>query len=247
MIDEKYDRCQRFIYSPATFRARAEFRCSLNKIGDIVSRDRDIVVAVSGGSDSMALLLLCMDFYGDENLDKIHVISIDHNLRPESKEEVLLVDEFCKSKNIDFTPCSISIGPKKGNIEKRARDKRLDVYRTASNKFGCPVLLGHHANDNAETFVMKLIANPKHPSPNVMKTVEKFNFEEHCETITIVRPLLSITKDELTNVCLANNVKYCVDKSNFDTSIRRNFVRNNIMQNIYELNPSFWKTISNDT
>lgn len=109
-------------------------------------------VAVSGGPDSLALLLLCRAAYPD----RTHAATVDHGLRNEAREEALYVGSICASLAVDHEVLSPETTPK-GNLSDWARRERyglLEAWAVRKN-IAC-ILTGHHADDQLETIIMRL-------------------------------------------------------------------------------------------
>lgn len=106
---------------------------------------------MSGGSDSLALLLLAAAAFDD-----VAAITVDHGLRPESAHEAEFVGQVCRDLGVDHTIRTLApLGP--GNVSDAARKARYDAIALWAAERGIPfVMTGHHADDQLETMIMRL-------------------------------------------------------------------------------------------
>ena len=118
-----------------------------------IENDKYIVVGVSAGPDSIALLHMLKSYMKTE----IVCAHINHNIRKESKEEEEFLKEYCKQNNIIFESMTISSYNEK-NFENEARKKRYTFYEKILNKYNSHNLfLAHHGDDLIETVLMKIL------------------------------------------------------------------------------------------
>lgn len=178
-----------------------------------------IVLGISGGADSMALLHYVLNNYND----KIIVVNINHNVRKESDVEEEYIRNICKEKNIPFECMKIKKYTE-NNFEKEARDKRYAFYEQTLKKYNSNYLfLAHHADDLIETILMKIIRGSNINGYIGMKKITKQN------NYYIIRPFLDYTKDELLNYNKNNNVVFFEDYTNKDDTYTRNRIRLHIL------------------
>ena len=114
-------------------------------------------IAVSGGSDSMALFHILADWKSD-NKPKIFVASIDHGLRSESKSEVAFVKKICDKKKIEHVSLTppMNLSKVQGNLQNNARSARYQLLRNwaVSKNLQC-VFIGHTLDDQEENLLMR--------------------------------------------------------------------------------------------
>lgn len=121
-------------------------------IGPVGRADR-IGIAVSGGPDSMALLLLAHGTFGTQ----VAAATVDHKLRPESEHEAAFVASVCEDLGVPHTTLSLKLPYAKGNVSALARELRYAQLHEWREEAGLDWLLtGHHADDQLETIVMRL-------------------------------------------------------------------------------------------
>lgn len=182
-----------------------------------VNLDNDdyVIVGVSAGPDSMALLHML-----EKNLHcKIVCAHINHNVRSQSKEEENYLKEYCKKKKIIFETFKIN-SYSENNFENEARKKRYDFYEKILKKYNSHNLfLAHHGDDLIETIIMKIIRGSNLEGYAGIKTFS------YLDNYKIIRPLLSLTKEDIIKYNKENNIKYYIDSTNEDISYTRNRYR----------------------
>ena len=181
--------------------------------------DDYVVIGVSAGPDSMALLHMIM-----KNCHKYIVCAhINHNVRTNSDKEEEYLKNYCTKNNIIFECMKINKYTEK-NFENEARKKRYAFYEKILNKYNSHyLLLAHHGDDLIETIMMKIVRGSNLEGYAGIKTYSKLN------NYTIVRPLLNLTKEDIIIYNKENNIKYFIDESNEDTTYTRNRYRKNIL------------------
>ena len=181
--------------------------------------DEYIITGISAGPDSMALLHMLLTNCNK----KIVCVHINHNVRKQSNKEEEYLKEFCKKHNIIFESYKIT-SYKEKNFENEARKKRYTFYEKILKKYKShTLLLAHHGDDLIETILMKIIRGSNLEGYSGIKTYSKV------KDYTIIRPLLSFTKDDLIKYNKKHSIKYFIDKSNEDTTYTRNRIRKNIL------------------
>lgn len=178
-----------------------------------------IVVGVSTGSDSMALLHMLINNYKD----KIIVAHINHNVRSQSKIEEEFLSNYCKENNITFEKTIIK-NYKENNFENEARKYRYKFYQEILNKYNSKyLLLAHHADDLIETIIMKITRGSNLTGYSGIKKIQKQ------DNYYIIRPLLDYTKEDILTYINKNNIKYYNDYTNNDITYTRNRIRHKII------------------
>ena len=200
-------------YKGLMTKADKDILANFGRFSDGITKERSIAVAVSGGPDSMALCGLLSVWAKSERPDlKIHAITVDHRLRPESGTEAKSVGKTLKIfPNIthrilvwahDETPSS--------RVQETARQARYDLIYTYMKKEGLKHLfLGHHQDDQAETVLFRLAKGSGLDGLSGMEP-----YQETEEGIVLCRPLLSAAKDGLVAYCQNNNILFHNDPSN---------------------------------
>lgn len=182
-------------------------------------RDKEIVVACSGGLDSTVLLHLL-----STNGFNVSAIHVNYHLRGEdSNLDEAFIRSFCEDLHIPFESRSVDLAEQLksgGNLQQLARDIRYDWFSeiTSENK-DCFVVLAHHLDDQVETFFMNLARK------SGIMGLACMPFERN----QIVRPLLDFTKEELKGYALQNKLTWREDISNASNKYKRNLMRNEIL------------------
>lgn len=193
------------------------------KAGDI------LVMAVSGGADSMALLDLIYQV-SDRDKFKLVVVHINHGLRKTSIKDEKVVEEYCAKKEIDFIVSFAKLGGIKSGIEERARLARYKLLREVKEDREAKwILTAHNSDDQVETIVLNFLRGSGVRGMGGMKFM----------TEDILRPLLEISKKDLLKYLKKQKVKFAVDETNSQTEFMRNRVRHKLLPILREYNPAF--------
>jgi tRNA(Ile)-lysidine synthase len=175
-------------------------------------RNGPLGLAVSGGPDSLALLLLAHEALPGA----IAVCSIDHGLRPEAAGEVALVERIAGERGIPFTQIAVTLAP--GNLQAQARAVRYAALaKWAKDKGLGAVATAHHADDQAETLLMRLNRGSGLAGLAGVRARSTIADSE----ITLLRPLLSWRKAELGAVVAAAGITPAADPSNTNPAFDR--------------------------
>jgi tRNA(Ile)-lysidine synthase len=184
-------------------------------------------VAVSGGSDSTALLLLLHAWAGAEGR-ALHAVTVDHALRPESANETAKVSRLCQERDIPHDILCWTEKPLQGNLQEAARDaRRALIAGWAGGRGLSAVALGHTLDDQAETVLMRLSRGSGVDGLAAMVPVRE------AEGVLWLRPLLTLRRAALRNWLAAQGVGWCEDPSNDD----RRFARVRARQALEHLAP----------
>ena len=194
-----------------------------------VSNGDKIVVAVSGGPDSMFLLDMLLKVRKSKMFD-IVVAHVNHNVRAESYEEAEKVEEYCKNNDMIFEYMIID---KYGddNFHDYARSVRYKFFSDLINKYHAKYLFtAHHGDDLMETILMRIVRGSS------LSGYAGFNRETVIDNYTIIRPLITLTKKEIEDYMDDNDLWYAVDKSNTKDVYTRNRYRKYILPKLKEEN-----------
>lgn len=208
----------------------ARFQSSLVASGLIPSGSR-VLVAVSGGADSLALLLLLRAVAGPLQLH-LNAAHLDHGLRPESRDDALFVQQFCAERSIPLTLERRDVGGlarrQKGNLEEVARQERRDFLAASAQQLHCSrIALGHHRDDQAETVLLRLLRGA---GPTGLAGM-------HAPSQPFVRPLLGFDRTELHAFLTEQRITWREDASNRDLKLTRNRVRHELLPMLQSFNP----------
>lgn len=195
-----------------------------------ISKNEFIVVATSGGPDSMYLL------------DSLHSLGfnvicahVNHNVRKVSDEEYKFVENYCNFHNIIFEGMKIE-HYSHDNFHNEARSIRYDFFKKVVEKYNAAYLAtAHHGDDLVETILMKISRGSN------LNGYKGFSSVEKIENYTLIRPLIEYTKDEIKTKCELNNIEYVTDLSNDSDKYTRNRFRHNILNFLKEENKDVHK------
>ncbi|MBK9528080.1 MAG: tRNA lysidine(34) synthetase TilS [Acidobacteria bacterium] len=201
------------------------------------------VIAVSGGADSVSLLLGVHDLVIRKKLAlRVVAAHFNHKLRgSESDRDEEYVRSLCTRLAIELAVGHGSL-PKDGNLEQNARDARYKfLSETAANLDSFAVLTAHTVNDQAETFLLNLVRGSGPDGLSGMKPVRSLDGD-----IKLVRPLLMWAKrKETEGFCRDLGVDYCYDTMNEDTAFKRVRIRKILLPLLEDMNPNIIETLAN--
>ena len=193
----------------------------LDKLKKEIPNNSSIVIATSGGPDSMVLLNLLSTVKKEKKL-KLICAHVNHKLRKESDDEAKMVKNYCEKNKIIFE--YMTIDEYQGNTENYARKKRYDFFEKLIKKYSSTYLLtAHHGDDLTETIIMRIIRGSS------LKGYAAFSEITETKDYKIYRPLITKTKEELLNYAKENNIPYAIDKSNDSDEYTRNRIRKYIL------------------
>jgi len=185
-----------------------------------------LVVAVSGGPDSVALLHLLVE----AGFSAITVAHVDHGFREESAEEAEFVRDLATDLGLEFEIKRLDGAPSSENLEAWAREQRYGFFRSLEGL----IVTAHHADDQVETVLMNIIRGCGLDGLSGMREREG----------DLWRPLLRMSKQEILSLCDERAWPYVKDSSNDDLRLRRNALRHEIIPRLKELNPNLLETMA---
>ena len=196
--------------------------------------ERPIILAVSGGPDSLALLYLMLECRQFFDLD-LHIAHVDHRLRKTSIEEANALKALSENLKLPFH-LHVLDGNVKGNLEDWAREKRYRYFRALYQILGAQALMvGHHKNDQAETALKRVLEGAGLCKLGALAP------ETVLHTMRVWRPLLPLTKNQLQLWLKERHFEGFDDESNRDT----HFLRARMRQLIFPvLEQKFGKNIT---
>ncbi|TVY06786.1 tRNA lysidine(34) synthetase TilS [Paenibacillus cremeus] len=195
----------------------------------LISPGEGVVVAVSGGPDSVGLLHLL--FVLSERWSwKLTVAHVNHGFRgEESVREAEMVEQLTKRLGLVFEGTHIDVP---GYIEETgmnaqvaARELRYGFLLEVAERRGATrIALAHHADDQAETVLMRILRGT---SPSGLAGIPLRRMEK--KGVELIRPLLRINKSEIVAYCVQHELPFCTDSSNLENKYFRNKVRNEVL------------------
>lgn len=190
-----------------------------NNLYNLIDKSiNNIVLAVSGGSDSIALLMLTHQWAKDHNVNLI-VISVDHNLRPESKIENEYVRNLSHKLGYQHYVLHFNHQNNFANLQSRAREARYQLMTELCLKLDVlTIFTAHHLDDYIENYYIRL----EKKSSIFGLSNSNINWSNN---VRIIRPLFNISKQSLVDYLIANDIKWFEDESNSSDKYTRNVIR----------------------
>lgn len=195
-----------------------------------------VLAAVSGGPDSVFLLLALKFLKEKLKLKKIVVCNLDHGIRgKESCEDSLFVRRLAEDSDLGFIHKKINITdqkPRKLSTEEAAREERYKFFNAAANSIKADVVAtGHTMDDQAETILMRVIKGAS------LKGIIGISPVREEGSVRIVRPLFELEKREIEKYLDERSVAYRIDSTNSEPIYFRNIVRKEILPYLEKYNP----------
>lgn len=184
-------------------------------INNQLPKGSSFLVGFSGGVDSTALLHL-LHRSSVCATHRCHVLHVDHGWREESAHEATVLERRVSSLGIPFSCIRLPKCPSGENIEDWSRRQRLKWFSDTASSLGCrAVLLAHQADDQVEVVLKRFLEGSSVTKFRGMRSVENRN------SLTIMRPLLSIRRSLLLDYLHDHSIPYLIDPTNKDTSFLR--------------------------
>lgn len=192
-----------------------------------------VVVALSGGADSVALLDM-LNFIKEKYNLTLYAVHVNHGLRG---EEAQRDENFCKSLcnkygvKIFVRHENISELAKKYKISEElcGRNVRYSVFEELSEQLSAKVATAHTASDNAETLLFNITRGASLGGVCSIPPIRGY----------IIRPLIECTRVQIEQYCKNKNLEYVTDSTNLTDEYTRNKIRHNVIPALKEINPSF--------
>lgn len=202
----------------------------LDFINNLNINNKNVVVACSGGPDSMFLLDILIKLRDKLNIN-IVVAHVHHNLRKESDEEAIELEKFCKSNNVTFEMMKIEEYPNNKFSEESARKIRYEFFDKVVDKYNADILFtAHHGDDLTETILMRITRGSS------IKGYAGFERITSDRGYKIARPLIFLTKEEIEEYLNEFGIWYAVDMSNKNDKYTRNRYRKYILPELKKEN-----------
>jgi len=198
----------------------SEVKRALARAG--VRRGASILVALSGGPDSVALLNALVELRESFGY-RVAAAHLNHLLRgDESDRDETFCRELCRRLSLELiVERAQGLAPRKPNLEEAARKARLEfLHRTADAAGADYIALGHHADDQAETVLMRLLRGA-----GITGLCAMMEAGPGC----IIRPMLSLSRRDVLDYLDTMSASFVTDATNFSTHILRNRVRHDLL------------------
>ena len=197
-----------------------------------VKPNEKIMVAVSGGADSILTACLMYNFFLKEkyNLQNLFFIHCNHKTRPGNKNDEKFINTFFEKTQLIVTKRT----SKKKATESELRTRRYSEFKKHIQKKNIDqIIFGHNLTDRIESTFLNLLRGANLNGFLAMQTQENHHLLPGTK---VFRPLLGLSKDEITAMCKQNKIPFIIDPTNIDsTTSLRNKLRNKVLPTLYEL------------
>lgn len=206
---------------------------------DLIKSGDKIVLAVSGGPDSIFMLDNLKKLRGKLNFEII-VCHVNHMIREEAEDDEKYVKDYCKKYNIECYTKRIDVKDYANNnkigTEEAGRIVRYNFFEEILNKTNSnKIAIAHNKNDKAETIIMNLLRGSGLLG---LKGIEPIRDGKY------IRPIIEIDRKNIEKYCEEKNLNPRIDKTNFENIYTRNKIRNVVIPYIEkEFNPNIVETI----
>ncbi|PPD41619.1 MAG: tRNA lysidine(34) synthetase TilS [Methylocystis sp.] len=181
----------------------------------LLAPHRSLLLAVSGGPDSVALMLLCAQ-WRERGAHDMAVATVDHGLRAGSRAEAEGVGRWARALGFEHHLLTWAGGKPDTRIQERAREARYALLAECAAKIGASAIVtAHHADDQAETILFRLTRGSGVAGLAGMAAASRIG------TAALLRPLLHLRKTTLIETCEAAKHPYVCDPSNADDAYAR--------------------------
>lgn len=208
---------------------------------DLLQKKQKVLIACSGGADSMCLLWLMQSLAEKWQL-QLAVCHVNHNLRGhESVQDAAFVQKYCQEHELEFELVSVQVKELANangmSIEQAARQLRYQSLHQAMCKLNCELIAtAHNKNDQVETFMINMLRG------SGLKGL-KGMLPRHGD---IIRPLLDTERSAIEFFCAQHNLRYCHDTSNDNYEYLRNRVRNELFPLLKQYNPNIVRSLADN-
>ncbi len=195
----------------------------------LIPEDASLLIAFSGGVDSVALALCMIQLRDFLKLRRLALAHVNHQLRGEEsfRDEVFCVD-FAKRKDLEIFVERIEVRQEGENLEAKARDLRYKALEEIRQKGGFDLIAtAHHLNDLVETVLLWLVRGAGREG--------LLGFEE--KEGMVVRPLYLATREEIEDFVRSQGEGWVEDSTNYDLIYARNLIRHRVVPELKRLNP----------
>jgi tRNA(Ile)-lysidine synthase len=208
---------------------------SFIKENKLIKKGEKLLLAVSGGPDSMLML----HYFDKTKKYNFIVFHLNHGIRKEAKYDEKLVRDWCKKNSIEFISEKFSIPSilrkNKDNLENAARKIRYKLFLKYARKYKCSLIAtAHNLDEHIETVILNLIRGKSIKGLCGIPVKRKIS-----NSIYVIRPIMCLKKEEILRYLKENKIRYALDKTNYDTSYTRNWIRHKLIPMIEKKQPNF--------
>ncbi len=201
---------------------------TLQRSKRLIPKGARLLVAFSGGVDSVALALALLELKEFLGIGRLALAHINHGIRGEEafRDEAFCV-EFAKRKGLEIFVKRLEIDTKRGNLEARARELRYQALEEIRREEGFDLIAtAHHLNDLVETILLWLVRGSGREG--------LLGFEE--KEGNVIRPLYLTKREEIEDFVRLKGEKWVEDSTNYNLKIARNLIRHKIVPELKKLN-----------
>lgn len=203
---------------------------------NMLEQNDSVVVALSGGADSVSLLDIIISFKEIYNLT-VYAAHVNHMIRgKEADGDENFCRLLCKKYNVELFVKSIDVKAlakqQKISEELCGRNVRYDFFEELSKKLNAKVATAHTASDNAETLLFNIARGTSVSGLCGIVPCREY----------IIRPLIETTRVQVEDYCKNNNLEYVTDSTNLDDEYTRNKIRHHLIPVLKQINPQFEKS-----
>ena len=191
----------------------------------MIAEQDTIVVGVSGGADSVCLLLVLLELQKEQNYT-IQVVHVNHLIRKDAAEDAAYVKKLCESRNIPFTLVESDVralaAQQMISEEEMGRKIRYEAFRSVLEQTASrqgKIAVAHNCNDRAETMLFHLFRGTGLTGASGIRPVND----------SIIRPLLCVERAEIEEYLRKQGISYCMDSTNAEDAYTRNRIRHHIL------------------
>lgn len=183
-----------------------------------------VLAGVSGGADSMCLLLVLLKIKNLFNIN-ISVVHVNHGLRGKAAQlDAEFVEQICGRFNVECIVRNVNVkdyaAREKQSEEEAARNLRYKMFASVCRELQCTkIAVAHHADDQAETVLFQMFRGSGLKGLSGMLPVRD----------NIIRPLLCVSRAEIEDFLKQSHMEYCTDATNYSVDYTRNKIRLNIL------------------
>jgi tRNA(Ile)-lysidine synthase len=198
----------------------------------LITAGERVALAVSGGSDSVALLFILAELSRKARWELVGVIHVNHQIRPESDADERFVVALAKELSLPVEAMSVNVPQRvaasRRSLEVTAREARYECFERAAGRLGATtVATGHTVDDQAETVLLRLLRGTGARGLGAIRARRGM----------YVRPLLGCQRSELRSYLAMHGRMYCEDPSNASLSVPRNRIRHQLLPLVLSLAP----------
>lgn len=213
------------------------------KENKLIEEKDTIIAGLSGGADSVCLLLVLNELRKEFNFS-LEAIHVEHGIRgEESRQDALFSEMLCKQLNIIYHMQEADVpkfAKEKGiGLEEAARCLRYEIFQQTARRREGKIALAHHMDDNAETILFQMLRGSSLTGLCGIRPIRKDE-----SGIIYIRPLLMVYRKEIESYLKERKQSFCIDSTNTELDYSRNYLRNKIIPELTQVNVQAVKHIN---